>query len=147
MLVWFLDWEDPLGEGMEIHFSILAWRIPRTEEPCGLQSTGSQRVGHTWGDLACTHVDEVHVKEWFQLAQTLTSSLTQKSTKFLKLRDLVFFYLQQSFVSTTCALLQNSCVSQLPPSPPQSSSVRVISGAASWASSPQYAHWIKHNSK
>ena len=36
--------EDPLEKGMAIHSSILAWRIPRTEEPGGLQSTGSQRV-------------------------------------------------------------------------------------------------------
>ena len=41
-----LDWEDPLEEGIETHSSILAWRIPWTEELDGLQSTGSQRVGH-----------------------------------------------------------------------------------------------------
>ena len=34
------------GEGKGNHSSLLAWRIPRTEEPDGLQSTGSQRVGH-----------------------------------------------------------------------------------------------------
>ena len=41
-----LDQEDPLEKGMATRFSILAWRIPWTEEPGGLQSTGSQRVGH-----------------------------------------------------------------------------------------------------
>ena len=41
-----LGWEDPLENGMAIHFSIPAWRIPWTEEPGGLQSVGSQRVGH-----------------------------------------------------------------------------------------------------
>ena len=41
-----LGWEDPLEEGMETHSSILAWRIPWTEVPGGLQSTGSQRVRH-----------------------------------------------------------------------------------------------------
>ena len=41
-----LGWEDPLKEGMVTHSSILAWRIPWTEEPGGLQSIGSQRVGH-----------------------------------------------------------------------------------------------------
>ena len=41
-----LGWEDPLEEEMTIHSRILAWRIPRTEEPGGLQSMGSQRVGH-----------------------------------------------------------------------------------------------------
>ena len=37
-----LGWEDPLEKGMAIHFSILAWRIPWTVEPGGLQSMGSQ---------------------------------------------------------------------------------------------------------
>ena len=42
-----LGWEDPLVKGMATHSSILAWRIPWTEEPGGLlQSMGSQRVGH-----------------------------------------------------------------------------------------------------
>ena len=41
-----LDWEDPLEKEMEIHSSILAQRIPWTERPGGLQSTGSQRTGH-----------------------------------------------------------------------------------------------------
>ena len=41
-----LHWEDPLKKGMAIHSSILSWKIPWTEEPGGLQSLGSQRVGH-----------------------------------------------------------------------------------------------------
>ena len=41
-----LGWEDPLEKEMATHSSTLAWRIPRTEEPGGLQSMGSQRVGH-----------------------------------------------------------------------------------------------------
>ena len=41
-----LGWEDPLEKGAATHSSILAWRIPWTEEPGGLQSMGSQRVGH-----------------------------------------------------------------------------------------------------
>ena len=40
-----LGWEDPLEEGMETQSSILAWRIPWTEEPGGLQSVVSQRIG------------------------------------------------------------------------------------------------------
>ena len=39
-------WEDPLEKGMATHSSILAWRIPWTEEPGRLQSMGSQIVGH-----------------------------------------------------------------------------------------------------
>ena len=41
-----LGWEDPLEKEMATHSSILAWRIPWTEEPGRLQSTVSQRVGH-----------------------------------------------------------------------------------------------------
>ena len=46
--VWSLGREDPLEKEMAIHSSILAWRIPWTEKPSRLQSTGSQRVGHDW---------------------------------------------------------------------------------------------------
>ena len=46
--VWSLGWEDPLEKEMATHSSILAWRIPWTEEPGRLQSTGSQKVGHDW---------------------------------------------------------------------------------------------------
>ena len=41
-----LGWGDPLEEGMATHSSILAWRIPWTDEPGGLQSMESQRAGH-----------------------------------------------------------------------------------------------------
>ena len=41
-----LGWEDPLEKEMATRTSILAWRIPWTEKPGGLQSMGSQRVGH-----------------------------------------------------------------------------------------------------
>ena len=55
--------EDPwvgkipaVQEGTATHTSILAWRIPWTEDPGGLQSMGSQRVGHDRSDLACIHI-------------------------------------------------------------------------------------------
>ena len=41
-----LSWEYPLEKGTATHSSILAWRIPWREEPGGLRSMGSQRVGH-----------------------------------------------------------------------------------------------------
>ena len=41
-----LGWEDPLEEEMTTHSRILAWRIPRTEEPGGLEFMGLQRAGH-----------------------------------------------------------------------------------------------------
>ena len=46
--VWSLGWEDPLEKKMATHSSILAWRIPRTEEPGRLWSMRSQRVRHNW---------------------------------------------------------------------------------------------------
>ena len=55
MHVWSLSKEDPLEEGMATHYSILVWEVPRTEEPGGLESIGSQRVRHDWatGDGWC----------------------------------------------------------------------------------------------
>ena len=49
--------EDPLDKEMATHSSILAWEIPWTEEPAGLQSMGSQRLGH---NLAAKQQQEKH---------------------------------------------------------------------------------------
>ena len=54
MWVWSLGREDLLEEGMATHSSILAWRIPWTEEPVKLSPWG-RRVRHNWSDLAHTH--------------------------------------------------------------------------------------------
>ena len=48
MQAWSLGWKDPLEKEMTTHYSILAWKIPWTEEPGGVQSKGLQRVGHNW---------------------------------------------------------------------------------------------------
>ena len=52
--VWSLGREDSLEEGLTTYSSILAWRIPWTEEPGGLQSMGLQRVGNDWATF--THL-------------------------------------------------------------------------------------------
>ena len=57
---WSLDQEDTLEEEMETHSSILAWRIPLTEKPGGLQSTGSQRVERSWE----TEPSFTYIIEW-----------------------------------------------------------------------------------
>ena len=53
----YIYFKGPIVGGLEkemaVHSSILAWRIPWTEEPGRLQSTEKQRVGHDWRDLAC----------------------------------------------------------------------------------------------
>ena len=59
MQVQFLGQEDSLKEDIATHSSILAWRIPWTEEAGGLQSVGFQRVGHDWSDLAAEAVAAV----------------------------------------------------------------------------------------
>ena len=46
--VWSLDQEDPLEKEMATHSRLLAWKIPWTEKPGGLQLMGSQRVEHDW---------------------------------------------------------------------------------------------------
>ena len=53
-----LGGENSLEEGMAIHSSIFAWRIPWTEEPGGLQSIGSQRVGLYCNNLAWTEANQ-----------------------------------------------------------------------------------------
>ena len=75
-----LGWEDSLEKGTIIHFSILAWRIPSTEMPGGLQSVGLQKVGHDWAtnthilyhshwkDCCIFHLDEtLFYIEWLKL--------------------------------------------------------------------------------
>ena len=54
MRVRSLGQEEALEKAMATHSSILAWKIPWTEEPGRLGSIGSWRVGHDWSDLACT---------------------------------------------------------------------------------------------
>ena len=67
-----LDQEDPLEKEMAAHSSILAWRIPWTEEPGGLQSTGSQRV--RWDGAAFTFT-------FFQLRMELSRNYASMSEK------------------------------------------------------------------
>ena len=61
-----LDQEDPLEKEMATHSSILAWRIPWTEEPSGLQSMGSQRVRHDWA--TSIQFNSIHMLVWARLA-------------------------------------------------------------------------------
>ena len=61
----FLGQEDPLEKGMAVYSSILAWRIPRTEEPGSLQSMGLQRVGHDWATNTSTPTTSKHFLTYF----------------------------------------------------------------------------------
>ena len=59
--IWSMGWEDPLEERVATHSSTLAWRIPWTEEPGGLQSIGSQQAGHDLSDW--THMHDQTISE------------------------------------------------------------------------------------
>ena len=61
--VWSLGWEDPLEKDMVTHSSILAWKIPWTEEPGRLQSVGSQRVRHDWATNTFTNTFTTKYKQ------------------------------------------------------------------------------------
>jgi len=73
----FLGWEDPLEEAMATHSSILAGKIPWTEEPGRLQSMGSQRVEHNW-ETEHTHLISNFVLEMIQ--SYLKGTLGRKSS-------------------------------------------------------------------
>ena len=64
MWVQYLGQEDPLEKGMTAHSSILAWRIPWTEEPGELQTIGLQKIEHNWSDLACTVESVSNIFYW-----------------------------------------------------------------------------------
>ena len=68
-----LGWEDPLEKEMATHSSILVWRIPWTEEPGRLQSTGSQRVGHNWATSLSFHFHGT--TDWFRIEKRVRESL------------------------------------------------------------------------
>ena len=85
--VWSLSQKDPLEEGMATDSSILAWRIQWTEEPGGLLSTGSQRVGHNWSDWACMCV-YVLIKSFDIFCQILAGFLLYSTIMPLPRRPL-----------------------------------------------------------
>ena len=70
-----LNWDDPLEKGMATHSSILAWRIPWTEEPGGLQSIELHRVGHNRSDLARTHMHNWHTPSHYSYGHILHEDL------------------------------------------------------------------------
>ena len=77
--VWSLGQEDPLEKEMVTHSSILAWKIPLTEKPGGLQSMGLQRVGHYWA----TNTYLLTVKSGFLLlSQSFLLQTLLKSCKW-----------------------------------------------------------------
>ena len=67
-------------KGMATHSCNLAWRIPRTEEPGGLQSLGMQRIGHNWVTFTFTFTSFPRCSEIFLLEETILHLLSMDST-------------------------------------------------------------------
>ena len=84
-----LGQEDPLEKEMAIHSSILAWRIPWTEEPGGLQSTGSQRVGHNWATSPSPSLSLMNIAHLIEIdmPQDLMANVFFPSLGMLKIPD------------------------------------------------------------
>ena len=97
--VWSLDWEDPLEKEIATHSSILAWRIPWTKDPGGLESMGSQRIiRYNWvthsfppGEAHRKNIGKKYAKVWTVLPMDIIFSFLQH-----------VLYFQKSRVSTNC---------------------------------------------
>ena len=72
--VWSLGWEDPLAKGTATYSTILAWRIPWTEEPGGLRSMGLQRAGYDWATFTHTCPSQLALLWHFLLGAWADSS-------------------------------------------------------------------------
>ena len=87
MQVRYLDWEDPLEEGMATRSSIPAWRSPWTGKFGRPQTMGLQRVGHDWSSLACMHTHNRSIasllQEWGSPTTMTQCSLSLDSIYFL----------------------------------------------------------------
>ena len=100
--VWNLDQEDPLKD-MATHSSILAWKIPCTEEPGGLPSKGSQRVGHSWMTKHTRGTS--HFYSWFKTQPTATSSISISKIIHIRIDSFIiislvnFFSIFPTFIS------------------------------------------------
>ena len=67
-----------MEKAMAPHSSTLAWRIPGTEEPGGLPSMGSHRVGHDWSDLAAAAADKYYKAAILKMFKELNKTMFEK---------------------------------------------------------------------
>ena len=72
---------------MAAHSSILAWRIPETEEPSWLPSMGSHRVGHDWRDLAAAAAEEKQYWSWEHIKQKQGQKVSTNRMAEIKIID------------------------------------------------------------
>ena len=117
--VWSLGWEDPLEEEMTNHSSILAWRIPWTEEPGGLQSMELQRVEQDWETYTHTHTHTVDL----QCCVTLRCTAQWFKHIFVSMYLFIPFHILSSYATAATAKSLQSCPTLCDPtdgSPPGS---------------------------
>ena len=93
--VWSLCWQDPLEKGMVTNSSILAWRIPWTEDPGRLQSLRSQRVGQNWATNTAT-TTTLHVVMQEMAEPEWNRDLLSKN----KVEEIVWIVTQKYLLST-----------------------------------------------
>ena len=102
--VWSPHQEDPLEKEMATHATILAWRIPWTEEPGGLQSRGSQRVEHNWVISTFTFLSSSLDHEWSENFKRgplcFTSNLWQSELHFACKPEIAPLSLHRASVSS-----------------------------------------------
>ena len=87
MRFWSLGGKQPLEKGMATHCSFLAWRIPWTEEPDGLQSTGSWKVKLDWSDLANISVFQLLQKvkgPWYGISENARDKILSAVDGWIK---------------------------------------------------------------
>ena len=138
--VQFLDWEDPLEKEMATHSSILAWRVPWTEEPGRLQSMGSQTVGC---DLATKPPPLLHnpLLSLFTLNAQIVSDLASRrlfqGDSCILLTYLQYFlsiyFLAQSIPGSSCTFSDPALHSGTSPRYSSSLLWRVQQGNQIWA--------------
>ena len=103
--VWSLGWQDPLEEGIATHSSILAWRIPWTEDPGGFQPVVFQRVGHDWATKQTNLTPQGSSPQYFH--KNLGLYWVQNFPHFRKVHNEYFvYYLVWWCVS--CSVVSNS---------------------------------------
>ena len=122
---------DHLEEGTATHSSILAWRIPWTEEPGGLQSLGSPRAGHDWRDLACVSTMQHYSatnggRRWHSLQHGWT----------LKTRCSV-----REARHAGCASIDGKCPEQWSPEPQRVDERSFMAGEGEWGQSFLSGRW------
>ena len=109
-----LSWEDLLDKGMAAHSSILAWRIPWTEEPSGLQSIRSQKVGHnrTWLKWLSMHA---HTSPQYARLVLIQMSQTQRSLSYPSIykNPGTLFIRFLTFLTSTFYSLKQTCLFHL----------------------------------